>query len=179
MSPGSRERDKSHNRILLAPVECIEAPVQVSLTGSHPLNCALSSLLQGLLTHLCVRVEATVSKYERRARQATSRLLHSGIKSTITVEPRRLGISVPRAFPRRAFGNQVSRWYPTVTSAYESYDQGTGTEPPIPIPIPIPDLPGIGGPSPPPSPICGGSGIIPIPGSHRGFRALLTTSSYD
>jgi hypothetical protein len=61
-----------------------------------------------------------------------------------------------------------------------------GTEPPIPIPAaipdlprigdggPIPDLPGIGGPSPPPlaSPICRGSGIIPIPGSHRGFRAL-------
>jgi hypothetical protein len=43
-------------------------------------------------------------------------------------------------------------------------------------PSPIPDLPGIGGPSPSPSPICGGSGIIqvliPIPGSHRGFRAL-------
>jgi hypothetical protein len=37
---------------------------------------------------------------------------------------------------------------------------------------PGPDLPGIGGPSPPPSPICGGSGIIPIPGSHRGVRAL-------
>jgi hypothetical protein len=48
------------------------------------------------------------------------------------------------------------------------------------IPIPIPDLPGIGGPSPPPappSPICGGSGIIPIPGSHRGFRALLRKGS--
>ena len=40
------------------------------------------------------------------------------------------------------------------------------------IPTPIPDLPGIGGPSPSPSPICRGSGIIPIPGSHRGFRAL-------
>jgi hypothetical protein len=40
------------------------------------------------------------------------------------------------------------------------------------IPIPIPDLPGIGGPLPSPSPICRGSGIIPIPGSHRGFRAL-------
>jgi hypothetical protein len=42
------------------------------------------------------------------------------------------------------------------------------------IPIPIPDLPGMGGPSPSPSPICRGSGIIPIPGSHRGFRALVT-----
>jgi hypothetical protein len=39
-------------------------------------------------------------------------------------------------------------------------------------PIPIPDSPGIGGPLPSPSPICRGSGIIPIPGSHRGFRAL-------
>ena len=40
--------------------------------------------------------------------------------------------------------------------------------------IPIPDSPGIGGPLPSPSPICRGSGIIPIPipGSHRGFRAL-------
>jgi hypothetical protein len=40
---------------------------------------------------------------------------------------------------------------------------------------PIPDLPTrrIGGPSPPPSPICRGLGIIPIPGSHRGFRALV------
>ncbi len=43
----------------------------------------------------------------------------------------------------------------------------------IRVPTAIPDLPGIGGPPPPPSPICRGSGIIPIPGSHRGFRALL------
>jgi hypothetical protein len=46
-------------------------------------------------------------------------------------------------------------------------------------PIPIPDfkLPGIGGPPPPPPPICRGSGIIPIPGSHRGFRALPRAGS--
>jgi hypothetical protein len=50
------------------------------------------------------------------------------------------------------------------------------------IPIPDPRFAGDRGsesnlsPSPPPSPICRGSGIIPIPGSHRGFRALELTA---
>ena len=33
--------------------------------------------------------------------------------------------------------------------------------------------------SPSPSPICRGSGIVPIPGSHREFRALPPTADPD
>jgi hypothetical protein len=47
-----------------------------------------------------------------------------------------------------------------------AYNRGSTPGPP-----PIPDLPGIGGPPPTPPPICRGSGIIPIPESHRGFPA--------
>jgi hypothetical protein len=63
-----------------------------------------------------VPVRAIVSNYERRAGQATSRLLHSGIKSTITVEPLGgLGLRArcAQAFPRRALGCRASRCHGT------------------------------------------------------------------
>jgi hypothetical protein len=88
---------------------------------------------------------------EARQLEATLRRFHSGKERSGSFRGgrREAGGIKP---PIRAVGCSLA---PTVRSVVCFYY----------IQLPIPDLPGIGD---------RGSGIIPIPGSHRGFRALLS-----